>query len=39
MSIWVDENTKVVYQGMSPRPGNAATEYASMVVPQPEGAS
>src|SRR5436190_13245438 len=28
MSIWVDENTKVVYQGMSTREGNNATEYA-----------
>ncbi|MSQ24201.1 MAG: succinate--CoA ligase subunit alpha [Chloroflexi bacterium] len=28
MSIWVDENTRVVYQGMSTREGNNATEYA-----------
>ncbi len=28
MSIWVDENTKVIYQGMSPRAGNNATDYA-----------
>lgn len=28
MSIWVDQNTKVVYQGMSTREGNNATDYA-----------
>jgi succinyl-CoA synthetase alpha subunit len=28
VSIWVDEHTKVVYQGMSPRAGNNGTEYA-----------
>jgi len=28
VSIWVDEHTKVVYQGLSPRPGNAAALYA-----------
>lgn len=28
MSIWVNEGTRVVYQGMSTREGNAATEYA-----------
>jgi len=28
MSIWVDQSTKVIYQGMSTRQGNNATEYA-----------
>ena len=28
MSIWVDQHTRVVYQGLSPRPGNAAALYA-----------
>jgi len=28
MSIWVDERTKVVYQGLSPRAGNQAALYA-----------
>jgi succinyl-CoA synthetase alpha subunit len=28
MSIWVDEHTRVVYQGLSPRPGNQAAFYA-----------
>ena len=28
MSIFADEKTKVVYQGISPRPGNTAVFYA-----------
>jgi succinyl-CoA synthetase alpha subunit len=28
VSIFADENTKVIYQGISPRPGNPATFYA-----------